>query len=160
MGQQTMNDGSGHARATPRAEQQFLTLMLGGQLCGIPILEVRDVLGDQVPTPVPLAPPEIAGCLNLRGRIATAIDVRRQLGLPSAGDEAGQMSLVTEQDGELYALIVDRVIEVVSLPAAGLDSVPPTLPAGWTAASTGLHRVNGRLLVVLDVRRLLAAMAG
>ncbi|HEY6434597.1 MAG TPA: chemotaxis protein CheW [Acetobacteraceae bacterium] len=153
-----MDDGSGGGRAVVEAEREFVTLTLGGQLCGIPVLDVQDVLGDEKLTPVPLAPPEIAGCLNLRGRIATAVDVRRQLGLPSAGDAAGHMSLVTEQDGELYALIVDRVIEVVRLPTAGLEPVPPTLPVGWAAASTGIYRVNGRLLIGLDVKRLLAAV--
>ncbi len=94
-----MDDGSGHAGAATaaEAEREFLTLTLGSQLCGIPVLDVQDVLGYEKLTPVPLAPPEIAGCLNLRGRIATAVDVRRQLGLPSASDAAGHMSLVTEQ---------------------------------------------------------------
>ncbi len=155
-----MDDGSGygHAAITADTEREFVTLTLASQLCGIPVLDVQDVLGHEKLTPVPLAPPEIAGCLNLRGRIATAIDVRRQLGLPSAGDAARHMSLVTEQGGELYALVVDRVIEVIRLPTAWLEPVPPTLPVGWTAASTGIYRVNGRLLVALDVKRLLAAI--
>lgn len=156
-----MNDGSGHACAATasEAEREFLTLTLGSQLCGIPVMDVQDVLGHEKLTPVPLAPPEIAGCLNLRGRIAIAVDVRRQLGLPLAGDAADHMSLVTEQGGELYALVVDRVIEVIRLPTAWVEPVPPTLSVSWTAASTGIYRLNGCLLIALDVKRLLAAVS-
>ena len=68
-------------------EQVYLTLAVAGQHCALPAAAVRDVLGPQALTRFPLAPPDIAGCLNLRGRIVTAIDLRRRLGLP-AGDEA------------------------------------------------------------------------
>jgi len=59
-----------------------LTLTVGGQPCGVPVLLVRDVLGTQSITPIPLAPVEIEGAMNLRGRIVTAVDLRRRLGLP------------------------------------------------------------------------------
>ena len=66
----------------PQAERAFVTLTVADQLCGVPVLAVRDVLGPQTITRIPLAPPEIAGSLNLRGRIVTAIDLRRRLRLP------------------------------------------------------------------------------
>ena len=64
------------------ASRMVLTLTVAGQLCGVPVLAVRDVLGPQTITRIPLAPPEVAGSLNLRGRIVTAIDLRRRLSLP------------------------------------------------------------------------------
>ena len=134
----------------------FVTLTVADQLCGVPVLAVRDVLGEQVITRVPLAPPEIAGSLNLRGRIVTAIDLRRRLNLPSAPAGMARMSVVTEQGGELYALLVDQVSEVMSLDPAALERNPPTLPASWAAFSAGIHRLHGRLMVVLDIGRLLA----
>jgi purine-binding chemotaxis protein CheW len=137
-------------------EQEFVTLTLGDQLCGISVHEVRDVLGDQPITSIPLAPPEIAGCVNLRGRIVTVIDVRRQLGLPPATNATGRMSLVAERGGDLYALLVDRVIEVVRLGASRMEPPPPTLQPGWAAFSSGIYRLDRRLLVALDVGRLLA----
>lgn len=147
----------GHGDLAETGERQFVTLMLGGQLCGIAVLEVRDVLGEQVISPVPLAPREVAGSLNLRGRIVTAIDLRLRLGLPPATPDARRMSVVVEVVGELYALLVDQVAEVISLTASALEQNPPTLPPPWSDVSCGISRLRDRLLVVLDVGRLLAS---
>ena len=136
--------------------QVLVTLTVGDQLCGVPVLAVRDVLGEQLITRIPLAPPEIAGSLNLRGRIVTAIDLRRRLNLPAAPPEQRLMSVVAEQGGELYALLVDQVSEVMSLDPAAFERNPPTLNPSWAEFSTGIYRLEGRLLVVLDVSRLLA----
>ena len=134
----------------------FVTLTVADQFCGIPVLGVRDILGAQVITRIPLASPEIAGSLNLRGRIVTAIDLRRRLGLADAPDGAARMSVVAEQGGELYALLVDQVSEVMSLPATFFEPNPPTLPPPWSEFSAGIYRLQDRLLVVLDVGRLLS----
>ena len=139
-------------------ERGLVTLTVGDQLCGVPVLAVRDILGEQTITRIPLAPPEIAGSLNLRGRIVTAIDLRRRLRLPPPPAGMKRMSIVAEQGGELYAFLVDQVSEVMSLDARQFEPNPPTLPATWSAYSAGIYRLNGRLLVVLDVARLLALM--
>jgi len=139
--------------------QVLVTLTVGDQLCGIPVLAVRDILGEQVITRIPLAPSEIAGSLNLRGRIVTAIDLRRRLRLPPAAPGQARMSVVAEQGGELYALLVDQVSEVLSLDASLFERNPPTLEKSWAEFSTGIFRLDGRLLVVLDVSRLLALSA-
>lgn len=136
-------------------ESVFVTLSVADQICGIPVLGVRDVLGEQVITRIPLASAEIAGSLNLRGRIVTAIDLRRRLGLPDAPAGVPRMSVVAEQGGELYALLVDQVSEVMSLPLRSFERNPPTLMPPWCDFSTGIYRLQGRLLVVLDVARLL-----
>ena len=138
------------------AAQMLVTLMLNGQLCGISVLAVRDVLGAQPLTRIPLAPPEVAGSLNLRGRIVTAIDLRTRLRLPPAAERTARMSVVTELGGELYALLVDQVSEVMTLPAKNFEPPPPTLPAEWASHSAGIYRLEAGLLVLLDVPRLLA----
>ncbi len=133
----------------------YVTLMLGEQLCGVPVLAVRDVLAGQSIARIPLAPPEVAGNLNLRGRIVTAIDLRQRLHLSPRPANAKPMSVVTEQGSELYALLVDQVSEVVSLRAADMERNPPTLPPIWAEHSVGIYRVSDRLMVVLDVDKLL-----
>ena len=133
----------------------YVTLTIGGQLCGIAVATVRDVLGEQAVTRIPLAPREVAGSLNLRGRIVTAIDLRRRLGLAPADAGARRMSVVVDLCGELYSRQVDEVGEVMSLPSAGIEENPPTLDALWRQVTRGIHRLDGRLLTVLDIVRLL-----
>lgn len=136
--------------------RDFVTMTIHGQLFGIPVLTVQDVLGPQKITRIPLASPEVAGALNLRGRIVTAIDVRKRLGLPSAEAGAKSMSVVVDHGGELYSLIIDSVGEVLSLPADSFERNPATLDPAWREVSGGVYRLQGRLLVVLDVARLLS----
>lgn len=142
--------------AAPREEAVFLTLTVAGQWCAVPVLAVRDVLGPHAITRIPLAPGEVAGSLNLRGRIVTALDLRQRLGLPPRGGETQPMSVVVEQGGELYALLVDQVGEVMPLPASGFAPHPPTLDPLWRDVSDGVHRQEERLVIVLDVGRVLA----
>ena len=142
--------------AADEEENGFVTLTVADQLCGVPVLSVRDILGEHKITRIPLAPPEVAGSLNLRGRIVTAIDLRRRLRLPPAPEGQPPMSVVAEQAGELYALLVDQVSEVMSLKSHTFERNPPTLPPAWAQFSSGIYRLEGRLLVVLDVSKLLA----
>ena len=137
-------------------EHAFVTLTVADQLCGVPVLGVRDILGEHKITRIPLAPSEIAGSLNLRGRIVTAVDLRRRLHLPEPAPGMPRMSVVAEQGGELYALLVDQVSEVMSLKASSFERNPPTLPPEWAQFSSGIYRLDSRLLVVLDVAKLLA----
>lgn len=130
--------------------REFVTIYVGNQLCGIPVLKVRDVLGPQKITRVPLAPPEVAGLLNLRGRIVTAIDLRRHLGLEARPAEDKGMSVVVEQRGELYSLMVDSVGEVLNLPEAAYERNPATLDPLWRRFSEGVYRLDAGLLVVLN----------
>ena len=155
-GANAMTAETSTAAVTSAADESFVTLSVAGQLCGVPVLSVRDILDTQVITRIPLAPPEIAGSLNLRGRIVTAIDLRRRLGLPAAAPGTPQMSVVAEQGGELYALMVDQVSEVMRLAAGAFEPNPSTLPRSWAAFSNGIYRLEGRLMVVLDVERVLA----
>jgi purine-binding chemotaxis protein CheW len=139
------------------AEEIYLTLTVAEQLCGVPVLAIRDVLGVQAITRIPLAPAEVAGSLNLRGRIVTAIDLRCRLGLPPRPEgQRGAMSVVVERDGELYSLLADQVGEVLPLPRTERAPNPVTLDPVWREISCGVHRIGERLLIVIDVERVLA----
>ncbi len=137
--------------------RDFVTIRLSGQLCGIPVLEVHDVLSEQAITVVPLAPPAVAGVLNLRGRIVTAINLRKRLGLDEKADgsEGEKMSIVVEYDGEPYSLLIDAVGDVMSFPEDSFERNPVTLDPRWQEVSEGIFRMEGELLVILDVEKLL-----
>ena len=135
--------------------RDYVTMTIADQLFGIPVLAVQDVLGPQRITRIPLSPPEVAGALNLRGRIVTAIDVRRRLNLPPRAADNPGMSVVVDHKGELYSLIVDAVGEVMSLPSDAYERNPSTLDPRWREVSGGIYRLKGKLLVVLGVSNLL-----
>ena len=135
--------------------RDYVTATIAGQLFGIPVLSVQDVLGAQRLTRIPLAPPEVAGALNLRGRIVTAIDLRKRLGVPGAEQANSGMSIVVEYAGELYSLLIDTVGEVLNLPADRYEPNPPTLDPRWREVSGGIYRLDGQLMVILEVDRVL-----
>ena len=135
--------------------QDFVTFTIAEQLFGIPVLLVQDVLASYQITRIPLAPPEITGSLNLRGRVVTAIDVRIRLGMKPRAKGADSMSIVAESEGELYSLMVDSVGEVLPLSVSNYERNPPTMDAKLRSFSDGIYRLDHGLLVVLDVNRLL-----
>jgi purine-binding chemotaxis protein CheW len=138
------------------SNNEFVTFRLAKQLLGIPVLSVHDVLKQQVITRTPLAPDWIAGVLNLRGRIVTAIDLRRRLGLPArTADDGKGMSIVIEYRGEPYSLLIDRIGEVLTLEDQTFERNPVTLDPIWRQISAGIFRLDDELMVVLDVHQLL-----
>jgi purine-binding chemotaxis protein CheW len=134
---------------------EYVTATVGGQLFGLPISRVQDVFVPERLTRVPLAPPEIAGLLNLRGRIVTAIDLRKRLSLDADGDERARMAVGIEYPSESYGLLIDAIGEVLQLPVASREDNPVNLDTRLARVAAGVHRLEGKLLVVLDVDRVL-----
>jgi purine-binding chemotaxis protein CheW len=134
---------------------EYVTVTIGDQLFGLPIARVQDVFAPGNLTPVPLAPPEIAGVLNLRGRIVTTIDMRCALGLARREVGADSMAIGIECDGESYGLVVDAVGEVLQLEEGARQPAPSNLDARLARVAAGIYRLEDQLLVVLDVERLL-----
>ena len=155
MSNQIETTRSRNADGASDETEEFVTFTIAGQLFGIPVLQIQDVLSSYQITPIPLAPPEITGSLNLRGRVVTAIDVRLRLGLSARPKDAESMSIVAENEGELYSLMVDSVGEVLALSQSAYERNLPTLDAKFRAFSDGIYRLDKQLLVVLDVNRLL-----
>ena len=138
---------------------EYVTVMIGGQLFGLPISRVQDVFMPERITRVPLSAPEIAGVLNLRGRIVTAIDMRRRLGLPTRTGDKPLMAVGIELKGESYGLLIDTVGEVMKLSEATLEPNPVNLDARLARVSGGVHRLDGQLMVILDVEHVLNTSA-
>lgn len=135
--------------------EDFVTLRLGEQMFGIPVLAIQDVLRYQPVARVPLAPPVVAGLLNLRGRIVTAVDLRRRLGLPPREDDAKAMNVVVEHRHELYSLMVDSVGDVLSLPPSCFEKVPANMEESWKPVVSAVCKLERGLLVILDVPNLM-----
>ena len=134
----------------------YVTIRVGEQLLGLPISRVQDVFIANRITIVPRAPDEIVGLINLRGRIVTAVCLRKRLGRPVELKLDGQgrhelTAIGIDHDGEAYALIVDAVGEVIRLDRSTLEPLPVHLDRVWAALATGIHRLADELLVVLDL---------
>ena len=138
---------------------EYVTATIGGQLFGLPISRVQDVFMPERITRVPLAAPEIAGVLNLRGRIVTAIDMRRRLGLPPRTDDRPAMAVGIELKGESYGLLIDTVGEVLKLGDETREPNPVNLDGRLALVSGGVHRLDGQLMVILDVEHVLNSSA-
>jgi purine-binding chemotaxis protein CheW len=132
----------------------LVSVTVSGERFGIPVASVQDVVGPVRIDVVPRAPDEVAGTLNLRGRIVTAIDMSRRIGVPRT-DDRPRMSVIIDHGGELYALLVDDVGDVLWLPGAKREPPPATLSAQWRALCNGLYRLDDGLLMVMAVDRVL-----
>ena len=141
----------------PQNLKEYVTAMIGGQLFGLSILRVQDVFIPERLTRVPLAPPEVAGVLNLRGRIVTLINMRCLLGLEQRSDTSPQMAIGVEARGESYGLLIDSVGEVLKLDDAAREPNPSNLDPRLARVSAGIHRLEGQLLMVVNVDRVLDA---
>ncbi len=132
--------------------QQYVTIRLAGQLFGLPIDRVQDVFMPDNFTFVPLAEKQIAGVLNLRGRILTAIDLSKVLQVDAVNEsniERPAISVVYAN--ELYGLLIDIVGEVVTLESEYLEPNPVNLNPEWAKISVGTYRLEDELLVILDI---------
>ena len=134
---------------------EYVTVLIGEQLFGLPISRVQDVFMPDRLTRVPLSSPEIAGVLNLRGRIVTAIDMRRRLGMGPRTDGRSSMAVGIELKGESYGLLIDTVGEVLKLADNTREPNPVNLDQHLARVSAGVHRLEGQLMVILDVERVL-----
>ena len=134
---------------------EFVTTMIGGQLFGMPISRVQDVFMPERLTRVPLSSSDVAGVLNLRGRIVTAIDMRSRLGLPKNEDGKPPMAVGVDLRGESYGLLIDSIGEVLKLADDSREVNPVNLDPRMAKMASGVHRLEGQLMVVLDVDKIL-----
>jgi purine-binding chemotaxis protein CheW len=139
---------------------EYVTVQVGDHLFGLPISRVQDVFVPDHLTRVPLAPPEVAGILNLRGRVVTSIDMRSCLDFPPREPGAQAMAVGIECRGESYGLLVDSVGEVIALSDDDCEGKPANLDSRLSRVAVGVYRLEGRLLVVLDVDRMLDIKSG
>jgi purine-binding chemotaxis protein CheW len=138
----------------------YVTFTIKGQLFGIPILDVQDILSLDKIASIPLAPPKVRGSINLRGKIVTVIGVRQCLGIALDDAEAadaniGKMGVTVEKGHDLNTLMVDSIGEVVTVDSANRENPPSTLGAVWKKFAMGVYRLEKSLMLILDVEQLL-----
>ena len=134
---------------------EFVTFRVNRQWLGVPVNLVQEVLNAQRVAQVPIAPPEVAGFLNLRGQIVTALDLRVRLALDAGDEQASSMNVVIRHNEELYALLVDEVGDVLSVRSTAFEAAPQTLDSRWREVCSGIVRREHDLLVVLSADELL-----
>jgi purine-binding chemotaxis protein CheW len=133
----------------------YVTFTTAGQLFGLPIERVQEVFRPSRITRVPLAGAQIAGVLNLRGRIVTAIDMRRRLELDARDEGEALMAIGIESGNESFGLLVDTLGEVLKVADSEREPNPVNLDRKLARVSAGVFRLDGQLMVVLDVDRVL-----
>jgi purine-binding chemotaxis protein CheW len=134
---------------------EYVTFTTAGQIFGLPIERVQEVFRPTRITRVPLAGGQIAGVLNLRGRIVTAIDMRSRLDLHEIDEKAAPMAIGIESGTESFGLLVDALGEVLKLPDGEREANPVNLDRKLARVSAGVCRLDGQLMVILDIDRVL-----
>jgi purine-binding chemotaxis protein CheW len=136
-----------------------ITFLVDGQLFGVPTTEVMELARLPRLTRVPLAPPAVAGLLNLRGQVVTAVDLRTRLGLRARPAGQPAMNVVLQRVDVLVSLLVDQVGDVIELTEATFEPPPDTLRGLARELVRGVHKLPGQLLLLLDVDKVLAGLA-
>lgn len=139
--------------------KQFCTFYLDQRLFGVEVLKVQEVIQFHEPTAVPLAHPVIRGLMNLRGSIVSSVDLRRRFGLEPRPQGVEPASVVTQigaqSSGGLVALEVDRIGDVVEVTESSYETPPGTLSGSTRRMIEGVHKLDGELLLILNVERVL-----
>lgn len=136
-----------------KSVDQLCTFRLGPLYLGIDVLDVREVLHHADVTAVPHADPAVEGLINLRGQIATTIDLRRRLEVAPLDDDSNPIHVVILADGEPVTLLVDAIGDVVDVDPAAYEDPPSTMTGVASELILGAYKLTDELLLVLDVQR-------
>jgi purine-binding chemotaxis protein CheW len=138
---------------------QVCTFSLGEQVFALPVSQIQEVVRHLATTPVPLAPAAVRGLANLRGMVATSIDLRRRLGLPERAPGAGEVTVVVRGDEGPVCLVVDDVGDVVEIDPDDLERPPETMRPAVRDLVRGICKLDDHLILLLDTTRALEAGA-
>jgi purine-binding chemotaxis protein CheW len=141
------------ATGTIPATSQLATFWLDGDLYGVEVEHVQEVLRSQGITRVPLAPPAVAGLINLRGQVVTAIELRERLGRSPRPAGQEPVVIVIRLHGEAVSVLVDSIADVVDVDVRDFEAPPDTLDGNVRELIRGAYKLSGQLLLALDVNR-------
>jgi purine-binding chemotaxis protein CheW len=137
-------------------ELHIVGFQVGRETYGVPITSLHEIVRVPEITAVPDAPDYLEGVINLRGKIVSVMDLRKRFGEKQAAVRKNNRILVVEYAGRLAGLIVDSASEVLKIPADAVEAPPAVFQEGGLNCVTGLGKVGGRLIVLLDMSKLLA----
>src|SRR5246127_5672589 len=138
-------------------EVHIVGFRVGRETYGVPITSLHEIVRVPEITAVPDAPEYMEGVINLRGKIVSVIDLRKRLGEKQVTGHRRNRILVIEHNGRLAGLIVDSASEVLKIPASDVETSPTSLQESGGNCVTGLGKYRGRLIVLLDMSKLLEA---
>ena len=137
-------------------ELHIVGFQVGRETYGVPITALHEIVRVPEITVVPDAPVYLEGVINLRGKIVSVMDLRKRFGEKQVALTKQNRILVVEHSGKLAGLIVDSASEVLKIPSADVEAAPSVFQEGGLNCVSGLGKVNGRLVVLLDMNKLLA----
>jgi purine-binding chemotaxis protein CheW len=130
---------------------------VGRETYGVPITSLHEIVRVPEITAVPDAPDYLEGVINLRGKIVSVVDLRKRFGQPSTGLDRRSRILVVAHRGRLAGMIVDSASEVLKIPESDIEAAPAMMQEGGLDCVTGLGKYQGRLIILLDINKVLAA---
>ncbi|HBE68693.1 MAG TPA: chemotaxis protein CheW [Planctomycetaceae bacterium] len=132
---------------------QLCTFFVDGQMFGVDVQRVQEVIRYQEMTEVPQAPDAVCGLINLRGQIVTAIDLRKRLGVPDRPKDVLPMNVVVRGDDGAISLLVDQIGDVQEIEEANFEPPPETLQGSARDMIQGAYKMEDHLLLILDTDR-------
>lgn len=137
------------------SDTQLVTFNLGKEEFAVPILQIQEINRLVDITRVPKSPDFVEGVINLRGKVIPIIDLRKRFSLPQSDLGKYARIVVVNMDGRMVGLIVDSVSEVLRLPNDAIEPPPPVVAGIGSEYIKGLGKLEGRLLILLDLSKIL-----
>ena len=144
-------------RSDSKQSQEFLTFTLGSEEYGVDILKVQEIRGYDTVTRIPDTPDFVKGVINLRGTIVPVIDMRLKFKLANATYDDFTVMIILNVAKRIVGMVVDGVSDVINLTASEIKPAPEFSGAMNTGYITGLGTIDNRMLILMDIERLIAA---
>jgi purine-binding chemotaxis protein CheW len=138
-------------------ETHIVGFRVGRETYGVPIAALREIVRVPEITTVPDAPDYLEGVINLRGRIISVVDLRKRFGQTATPLDRHSRILVVEHQGRLAGMIVDSASEVLKIPESEIEAAPAMMQESGLDCVTGLGKYQGRLILLLEIGKVLAA---
>ncbi len=136
-------------------ELHIVGFRVGRETFGVPIGLVHEIVRVPEITSVPDSPGYVEGVINLRGKIVSVVDLRKRFGEKTITANKKNRILVTEVEGKMVGLIVDAASEVIKLPESEVDVPPSVFEEGELNYVTGVGKLQGRLVILIDLSKIL-----